>query len=300
MWNHPARNSLRVVTYLATPVILLVALSWQSAEVPNAEHLAKPPLAANSLQHEASPVTPVPDATTAREFQAVTDRTTELGLEEMPAYWHLLRKTEQESFESLRGQPTTPANLASLLQTPAAFRGNLMQMELNVRRILAYEVPERPLRTKRLYEVWGWSDDAPENLFVIVTPELPPGMSIGPTVHERAEFRGYFFKLQGYLAAGAEIRLAPLAAPLLIGRIIPSVPPKLAFAQGKDWWRLGVGLILVVSLVGSWASRSYLSNTTNSPIGPTDPAETLLFEAWLQEGEEEEGFNRGVAEGVSR
>jgi hypothetical protein len=201
----------------------------------------------------------------------------------MPAYWQLLTSVEQESFKSLQRKPAVNADFGRLLQSPAAFRGQPLHVNLNVRRILAYEVDGSPLQSKRLYEVWGWLDDAPDQLYVVVTTDLPEGMAVGATVHERAEVCGYFFKLQGYLPAGAETRMAPLAAPLLVGKMIRSVPPKLAFAHEKDWWRVGLGTILIISLAGSFASRSFLVKAPRRVTKSTDPVEAELFEEWLQE-----------------
>ncbi len=288
MWYPNLRNCVR----LALPLAVLLVLAWQYQQAPNAKNVENTSRGAIAASGDRLQKSANQDSAEAPEFQAITDRTTELGAEEMPAYWQLLRNAEQESFEQFRRQPAIHADFAKLQENPAAFRGKLMHVPLNVRRILAYEVEESPLKAKRLYEVWGWLDDSPENLYVIVTVDLPPGMSVGASVHERAEVYGYFFKLQGYLPAGGETRLTPLAAPLLVGRMIRSVPPTLAFAREKDWWRMGLGTILIVSLVGSLVTRSYRINTSQRSAILTDPADAMLFEDWLQqEGSQMEGVN---------
>ena len=45
-------------------------------------------------------------------------------------------------------------------------------------------------------------------------------MPIGPDVYETVTLVGYFFKMQGYMEAGAKPRAAPLQAPLFVGRLI--------------------------------------------------------------------------------
>src|SRR5690606_5379208 len=147
-----------------------------------------------------------------------------------------------------------PCNEVShLLQAPQNFRGSALQLTLNIRRVLGYEVTDSTQQFNRLYEVWGWLDGAPEQLVVVVTPELPEGIGVGTTIHERATVGGYFLKLQGYLPAGAETRMTPLAAPLLIGRLEKCRQPQFAFAHNQDWWRLGAGTLLALSLVGSFS-----------------------------------------------
>ncbi len=280
MWYRNSRNCFRLVTYLALPVVVLVVLAGQRWQSPVAANLQGETASENSLPDELVQRSTVQESP---EFQAVTDRTTELGAEEMPAYWQLLASVERETFKSLQRKQVVNADFNSLLQTPATFRGQPMHVQLNVRRILAYEVDGSPLQTKRLYEVWGWLDEQPENLYVVVTADLPEGMIVGATVHERAEVCGYFFKLQGYLPAGAETRMAPLAAPLLVGKMIRSVPPKFAFAHEKDWWRVGLGTILIISLAGSFASRSFLVKAPRGVTKATDPVEAELFEEWLHQ-----------------
>ncbi len=49
-----------------------------------------------------------------------------------------------------------------------------------------------------LYEVWGFTSESRDRLYVAIVVDLPKGMPIGPSVYEKARFTGYFFKLQGY------------------------------------------------------------------------------------------------------
>ncbi len=119
---------------------------------------------------------------------------------------------------------------------------------------------------------------------MIVTPDLPAGIKIGASVFERVKFCGYFFKLQGYLPAGVEAKLAPRAAPFLIGRMIRVISPTRAFANDKDWWRIGIGSLLVVSLIGSFVSRTYYFKSEKpAPLENQTAVENQLFEEWLEQ-----------------
>jgi hypothetical protein len=110
-----------------------------------------------------------------------------------------------------------------------------------------------------VYEVWGWTTESKAWLFVVLVPELPPGMPVGTDVYERVSFAGYFYKLQGYQEAGAGPRDKPLPAPLLIGRLTwkPS-DLRVARSQPQDWtwawWVGGIALVFGILRAGLWLS----------------------------------------------
>jgi hypothetical protein len=266
--KRPSINWLRLVTLFAVPCCVMGMFFAPASESFTTKQIAS-----------ATPIVRSPLAETA-EFQVVTDRTTELGAEEMPAYWRLLKEAENTPTEQLQ-QDSREVEFASLMNTPGEFRGQAVQANLNVRRVLAYEVAGSPLESDELYEIWGWRDGEPNQLYVVVTNELPVGMPVGEVVHERAKVFGYFLKLQGYLPAGAEKRMSPLAAPLVLGHVVRCETPRIAFAHGKDWWRVGLGSVLIVSLVGSFVSRSYLVK----PPKVADSHAARDFEDWLAGGD---------------
>jgi hypothetical protein len=204
------------------------------------------------------PVTPGPTdedpdqrADSSEEFQAVTDGTIGIQPEEMLAYWRLLLWTEHQSFDMLQRRSRGNVFFTELMQFPEKFRGRLVSMDLNVRRVLAYDLEETPLGKMRLYEVWGFTEDSKAWLYVAVTAHLPEGMSVGAEVYEKVRLTGYFFKLQGYYEAGAKPRAPALKAPLLVGRMTRYAPVSMANSSPQtDVWSLvvvaGAGLVLLV------------------------------------------------------
>lgn len=266
-------SMIRWLPYFGLPLAVLMVIAGQSRQ----DSSATPATSGHAPQTASSTLTELP------EFQAVTDRTTELGPEEMPAYWRLLDALEDQPTDKLI-QDSLPCNeVAHLLQTPRNFRGTALQLTLNVRRVLDYEVTDSTQQFNRLYEVWGWLDGAPEQLVVVVTPKLPEGIGVGATVYERATVWGYFFKLQGYLPAGAETHMSPLAAPLLIGCLEKCRQPQFTFAHNQDWWRLGASTLLVLSLVGSFSRRSRVKPNTPPVLQSIDTAKTMDLENWLEQ-----------------
>jgi len=185
------------------------------------------------------------------EFQAITDRTTELQPEEMPAYWRVMTWVTQQRPVTLKSRARADFVFNDLIQEPEVNRGRLLRLSLNVRRVLSYEVPQNPLGIQRLYEVWGFTNESKAWLYVGVTPELPAGMPLGPEIAEEAEFYGYFFKVQGYLEAAAGPRVAPLGAPLLVGRLEwrPAAQPVGRTSQELPWM-IGLAVLAGLFVVG--------------------------------------------------
>jgi len=142
------------------------------------------------------------------------------------------------------------------MQSPAKYRGRLVRLELNVRRVLSYPVENSPVGVQRIYEIWGYTDESRGWLYDVVTSQLPEGMPTGANVHERASFVGYFFKLQGYHEAGAKPRAAPLRAPLLVGRLAwhPQATDRTATDDRVWLWAIGGGLAVALAGIVLWTS----------------------------------------------
>jgi hypothetical protein len=204
------------------------------------------------------------------EFQAVSDGKLSIQPEEMPAY------TAKKD-----------AVFTQFYQSPERYRGQLFELELNVRRILKYTH-----KGLTLYEVWGWTSESRSWLYVGVVQDLPEGMPIGPDVYETATLVGYFFKMQGYMEAGAKPRAAPLQAPLLVGRLIwhPTEKPQ---AQQSDWsWGLFLlagFLIFIIFRWGLllWGSRRQSFNPSTVQAKPEgNPVEEWLANAESDDSDE--------------
>lgn len=200
-------------------------------------------------------------ADSTEEFQAVTDGTIGIQPEEMLAYWRLLLWTEHQSLETLQRRARANVFFTELMQFPEKFRGRLVTLDLNVRRVLAYDLDDTPLGKRRLYELWGFTEESKAWLYVAVTAHLPEGMAVGPEVEERVRLTGYFFKLQGYFEAGAKPRAPALRAPLLVGRLSRFAPPPgVQASPGDDWWTaavlIGACLVLAVAIgTQLWSGR---------------------------------------------
>ena len=218
---------------------------------------AQPPATAPGDQSGSAPAPKVPAASgpteedseeveaIQEEFQAVTDGTLQMGPEEMQAYDRLVRWSVNQPFQRLQQQARKDLVFTQFMQFPDKYRGTLVSLNLNVRRLLD---ADKNRDGTQLHEVWGWTTESKAWLYVAIVVDLPEGMPTGPDVYEKATLVGYFFKLQGYHEAGAKPNAPQLKAPLFIGRLNwqPAQPVK---ASSSDWYWVmlaGGGLLLIM------------------------------------------------------
>src|SRR5262245_7676361 len=288
---------------LASMIVMLVILgmlisraadprtwTWLTAEPKSKFHAED---AAKSDPEIISPgptdLDPEERAAAAEEFQAITDRTIELSREEMPAYWLLFSWFSHQSLDELQRRASPAVVFNQFVQTPDEQRGKLFRLDLNVRRVLSYEAPPNSAGIEKVYEIWGWTTESKAWLYVVLTAHLPEGMPVGPDVNERVTFAGYFFKVQGYHAAGAGPRDKPLAAPLFVGRVAWNQPPRAASTSSDTHWMQGaLTLILLLGAVGLaiwiFTPRRIAANRTESSLhGNLSPRSEIRD--WLAEAE---------------
>ena len=268
------------VTYVATPLLVAGIVAWQHVPrwVSGGTREASPQAAEDS---PASALSAGEWDLACKEFEAITDSTLECNAEEMPAYWRLLKWTVQHSVSDLQHRSGSRVPYGDLVNMPSRLRGRLVQVDLQVCRILSYDAPGNGLGIKKLYEVWGWSEDSRGSLYVVVTPELPAGMKTGEVVRGQATLYGYFCKIQGYLAVGSAPRSLPSAAPLLIGRMVRYQAPVTVIAKPAEVMRAGVGLLLAVSFVGLISGRPLFRRRQETRFAEPGPSNIGHLEAWL-------------------
>ena len=214
------------------------------------------------------------------ESEMLIDRSEALKGIEMPAYWRLLRWARASSMEELEKRASRGLVFNHFAQQPNKYRGKLVRLKLNVRRVLpCEEVVGQPEGTPQLYEMWGVTEESQAWLYVIVTPDLPPGLEVGPRINEEIIFNGYFLKLQGYEEAGAKPNAKPLYAPMLIGRVALAKPlPAPKVTEHQTVWLLiaggilGAGVLLVWFVVRARSSRHQAHSGRAHPL-PWEEAE---------------------------
>lgn len=199
------------------------------------------------------------DPAEANEFRRQAEAIADWGLAiqgiENPAYFHLLQWINGQSLAELKERDPPEAVFQQLRQRPGKYRGKLLELELSIRRVVTYDIEkENPAGVKRLYELWGWPTAGKGWFYVVVTPELPPGFPTDISVPQTVRAYGYFFKLQGYQPGNAQPNAAPLAAPMIVGRVewIRLVTPTNPAETALSYVILAVGGVLIAGTILYW------------------------------------------------
>ncbi len=150
----------------------------------------------------------------------VQDNTKFSNKRENPALFLLMKQAVDRTPEQLRSEVTLNPSFNDLYRKPGDYRGQLVHVKLNARRILPIEYKSKNAAgVTRMYEIWGWTEEAKMWMYCCLVPELPPGFPEAGDISERIELTGYFFKMQAYQPGNAAPNSRDLVAPLIIGKI---------------------------------------------------------------------------------
>jgi len=168
------------------------------------------------------------------EFQALRDRTP-MSFRDNAAYSLLLKRARETSDKALAAAARRDLLYTHLWERPERYRGVPVHLEGTALRVLNYEVNPELAPKGRVYEAWVYSDENRAFPYALIFEDPPAGLVLGPDVHIRVTFDGYFLKLLGY-RAGDKGR----GAPLLVGRLHatpaqPAPPPPMV--EVRDLFR---------------------------------------------------------------
>lgn len=202
-------------------------------------------------------------ATSRMQLQAVSDKRPLDGLE-MPSYYRLLKWARAQPFEDLEVRAKRNPVYAQFFESADKYRGQLFRLRLHVRRIVEHEdLPQNSADARKIYELWGFTDESKDHPYSIVVPEIPSWFKVGGEVEEECVVVGYFFKLLAYEAFHTN-----RAAPLFMGRMRPVAgpPQKAATADSSAWeWVIG-GAVLVLAGAFIWKVMSVQKGPSKTRI----------------------------------
>ena len=226
-------------------------------------------------------------------FQAISDKAP-LAAEEMPAYWQLMRWSMTETFEDLWQRARKDLYFTHLAEAPEKYRGKLVGMKVSLRRAVAHDEVKNSAGAKQVYEAWGVTNESRTGLYCLVFYDKPPELPISPSIHEEAQFVGYFLKLFAYEDAMGKSRWAPI----LVGRLRWRENPirsslKRQREEQELWpWVFG-GAAFVVVFVGLW-TRNYLR--AGAMIHAEEVVDHAAIENWLDNNTN--SVDDGIASGA--
>lgn len=220
------------------------------------------------------------------EFQAITDKTLQIQEEEMFAYKRVVQWVVNQPISLMRRRARKDLTFNDFMLSPDKHRGALVELVLDAKMVRATEY--RATDGSDLYEIWGVTTDSGAWLYAAIVVGLPEGMPTATRINERVRFVGYFFKLQGYHEANAKPHAPPLAAPMLIGRVIWIQTPSPPREHWEAWWTVlaVAGFVLVIGLQLLWlVVRPKRRRPGVRPVLHARPAATSL-DAWFDQAEE--------------
>jgi hypothetical protein len=225
-----------------------------------------------------------------KQFEAIDDGEGLLA-QDMPAYWRLMRWARSRSFSELEERAERDLPFVKLWKEPARYRGKLVRLRVHVRRVVDWDQKEKnSADVKKVYEIWGTTDESRSNPYCVAVAELPPGIPAKADVSVEAVFVGYFLKVIKYQSGDDKGR----GAPLLIGRVKAVKSGKSVAALREESLMAivaigGVILILALIIVWFWILTRKKRGTGASLAVPSLP--TTEVEDWLQNpGEESAPF----------
>lgn len=215
-------------------------------------------------------------ATSRMQLQAVTDKRPLEPLE-MASYYRLLKWARAQPYEDLEVRAKRRPVYTQFFESPDRHRGQVFRLRLHVRRIVEHDdLPQNSAEARKVYELWGFTDESKDHPYSVVVPEIPSWFKVGGEVEEECVFVGYFFKLLAYEAFQTN-----RAAPLFMGRMRPlSGPPKKAKADGDSTLDFAIAAA-VLSLVGTLVWFAMKAKKQPSKVKLTKGADEGV-DLWLQ------------------
>jgi hypothetical protein len=120
---------------------------------------------------------------------------------------------------ALKGQAYT-----QLYSEPEQYRGQLVSLEGDVRRLVKKNASANTEGIDFYYEGWMFNNDSGNQPYVFFCTELPPGLAEiapGEKTHEHIRVTGYYFKRYQYASAGGLN-----SAPMLLAHTVRWIPLK--------------------------------------------------------------------------
>ena len=194
----------------------------------------------------------------------IRDDVVGVPLAETDAFYIALSKARTISEEVLEKHALHGQTYTQLFSEPEQYRGKLISIEGDVRRLVKKDAGTNGEGIDFVYEGWLFNNDSGNQPYVFFCTDLPPGLAEiapGQKVHEHIRVTGYYFKRYQYASAGGLN-----SAPMLLSHTVKWIPTKSAaskpIAPARIPFILG-GLALIGTVLGgavwgliAWGSRT--------------------------------------------
>ncbi len=198
-------------------------------------------------------------------LKSVQDNTLGVRSAEAEAFYSVLARARNLADVEQSGAAKDETAYTVLMSNAAHYRGRLVTISGQIRRLNALPVEQNDAGIDRLYEAWMFTADAGNNPIRVVVTSIPEGMPLGESDRLRGRVTGYFFKLQGY-----EAQSGLHTAPLLLAKELkqlPSVRPAIGPSSSLNML-LTAGLVLVALGAGfiRWQTRYHQTRANSRSV----------------------------------
>lgn len=194
-------------------------------------------------------------------LSAIKDNTFGVTASEKPTYDAILAKVRHTPLAELEGAAHKDVPFAVLMLDADRYRGELLSIEGDIRRLHKLPSPEDTAMTDDSFEAWLFTADSGLNPYRIILAELPEGIPLGDDLQSPVRVRttGYFFKRYSYATAN-DFHTAPLLiAPsfVLLARSRPDATARTGNSQGLTFLAMGLlSTFVILGLLAAMTSRS--------------------------------------------
>ncbi|NOX53521.1 MAG: hypothetical protein GXP27_03620 [Planctomycetes bacterium] len=187
-------------------------------------------------------------------LSGVSDNTIGIRRSEKQAYELLLARARDLPRAELERAVRAGADYTVLMLEPESFRGSVVQVAGDLRRLLKFRAADNSYGLTDLYEAWVFTRESGSRPYRIVCSRIaegiPEGMSLDPPI--RVHATGYFFKLFSYATPDGRIQAAPL---ILAGELHrEATAPASPYDRRVAWW-FGGGFIALAAILALVAWR---------------------------------------------
>jgi hypothetical protein len=225
---------------------------------------------------------PLPPGARADYLQTVEDDTV-FRPAEADAWFHLLDLLKQPQIQKLAGEARR-VSYAQLQRQPAAYRGQLVQVEGTARGAFYKKAPKNSYGITGYHQLWIEAKGGPPNPIVVYCLDVPQGFPSGEELDAQVSLAGFSYKRWAYESRGG-ITTAPvvLAAALNWQKPQPAAPAPQVELGSLLLIVLpaALGLCAMIVLLVWWRDRA----STRQRHATTDPASTGAALAALAEAE---------------
>lgn len=182
-----------------------------------------------------------------RWLSRIRDNTLAIRHDESQAFYRILAHIRDLSRTVLEAAARTDVQYLNLMQEPDQYRGQLIQIRGDLKRLNRFTANDNRYEVDTLYEGWIFTADSGSHPFRVLATNLSPELSPGLDLDIPVTVEGYFFKKEGYDSPGG-LQLAPVILAKQIDKYRPNSSPPADL--GMLPYMIAIGVVFAIAFGG--------------------------------------------------